>query len=68
MVMISPSVCYPAHRSGGPRTGLSVRRGWCRYRRSTFSCGDDGFGKRLRSLLRQIVPDAALDGPVRIFA
>ena len=29
---------------------------------------DDGFGKGLRGLLRQIVPDAALDGPVRISA
>ena len=29
---------------------------------------DDSFGKGVRSLLRQIVPDAALDDPVRISA
>ena len=29
---------------------------------------DDRFGKGLRGFLRQIVPDAALDDPVRIFA
>src|SRR5215212_6450860 len=29
---------------------------------------DDSFGKGLRGFLRQIVPNAALDDPVRIFA
>src|SRR5205085_8174507 len=29
---------------------------------------DNGLGKRLRGFLRQIVPDAARDDPVRIFA
>src|SRR5262249_44030425 len=29
---------------------------------------DDSFGKRLRSFLRQVVPDAALDDPMRVFA
>jgi hypothetical protein len=29
---------------------------------------DDSLSKSLRSFLRQIVPDAALDDPVRIFA
>src|SRR5258707_488702 len=29
---------------------------------------NDSLGKGLRRFLRQIVPDAALDGPVRIFA
>src|ERR1700727_1432021 len=29
---------------------------------------DDGLGKSLRSLLRQIVPDAAGDGPMRVLA
>src|SRR5580658_8853925 len=33
-----------------------------------FGGVDDGFGKGLRGFLRQIVPDAALDGPMRIFA
>jgi hypothetical protein len=29
---------------------------------------DDGFGESLRSLLRQVVPDAALDDPMLVFA
>jgi hypothetical protein len=29
---------------------------------------DDGFGERLRGLLRQIVPDTAVDDAVRVFA
>jgi hypothetical protein len=29
---------------------------------------NDGLGKALRSFLRQIVPDAAIDGPVRVLA
>src|SRR6202050_3874171 len=35
---------------------------------STFSYFDNCFGKGLWSLLRQIVPDAAADEPVRIFS
>src|SRR5580700_10499158 len=36
--------------------------------RSDFGDVDDRFGKGARGFLRQIVPDAARDGPVRIFA
>src|SRR3979490_2157270 len=36
--------------------------------RSAFGDFDDCFGKSLRGFLGQIVPDAALDEPVRIFA
>ena len=35
---------------------------------STFRDIDDSFGKGLRSFLRQVVPDAARDEPVRVFA
>src|SRR5216684_2296506 len=35
---------------------------------SNFGDVDDSFGEGLRSFLRQIVPDAALDEPVRIIA
>jgi hypothetical protein len=35
---------------------------------SDFGNVDDRFRKGLRRFLRQIVPDAALDEPVRIFA
>jgi hypothetical protein len=34
------------------------------------SCGDvnNGVGKGFRSLLREVVPDAVLDQPMRVFA
>src|SRR3954467_15748408 len=50
-----------AYSRGGIETALTNRRS---------PCGDidDSFGKGLRSLLRQIVPDAALDEPVLILA
>ena len=47
---------------------IVLARKSCRWHRSTFCDFDDRFGKGLRGFLRQIVPDAALDGPVRIFA
>src|SRR5258705_11036311 len=45
---------------------LSPRKRWSL--RSSFGDVDDGFGKRLRSFLRQVVPNAAFDQPVRILA
>src|SRR5215467_11404489 len=47
-----------ACRSAGPMAS----------RRSGFGDVDDGLSKGLRSFLRQVVPDAAIDGPVRVFA
>ena len=41
---------------------------WSCGRRSTFSNVDDSLGKGLRRFLGQIVSDAALDDPVRVFA
>ena len=38
------------------------------WHQSAFGDVDDSLGKGLRGFLRQIVPDAAGDGPVRIFA
>jgi hypothetical protein len=42
--------------------------GIVRKRRSIAVNLEDSFGKGLRSFLRQIVPDAARDHPVRICA
>ena len=36
--------------------------------RSNLRDVDDGLGERLRGFLRQVVPDAAVDRAVRIFA
>ena len=36
--------------------------------RSVAGGGDDGLGESLRSLLRQVVPDAAIDDPVLVLA
>jgi hypothetical protein len=49
-------LCTPVRRENGGQ------------RRSSFGGFDNSFGKGLRGFLRQIVPDAALDDAVRIFA
>jgi len=53
------------HRS---RSTQHCLKPWTGAYPSRFGDGDDRFGKGLRGFLRQIVPDAARDDPVRILA
>src|SRR5277367_6688597 len=50
-----------------PSTRYRGRQDGC-WRRSLPGDVDARFGEGVRSLLRQIVPDAALDEPMRVFA
>lgn len=56
------------HLSAVPAGGARTVRRPRRANRSITIDFDDGFGQALRGFLRQIVPDAALDNAVRIFA
>ena len=61
-----PDVCDGTDFTVGDlRTHKPVRRS---LTRSTFGDVDDSVSKGLRGFLRQIVPDASTDDPVRIFA
>ena len=55
---------FVTHVAAAPRAGV----GLVRKRRSIPVNLEDRFGKGLRRFLRQIVPDAARDHPVRIWA
>lgn len=55
-------------RKGVSESGAAVEKTRRRRRRSNFGDVEHGFGKGLRVFLRQIVPYAALDRPVLVFA
>ena len=61
----SDSPSSPAQGSSNRRRKLSWARG---DNRSIAIDLDDGFDERLRGLLRQIVPDTAVDDAARVFA
>src|ERR1700733_4534393 len=66
-VTTSPGEFSRRARSGWP-VQPTVPSGYCSVSCLVAVCVDDGFGESLRSLLRQVVPDAALDDPVLVLA
>src|ERR1700733_6346634 len=66
-VTTSPGEFSRRARSGWP-VQPTVPSGYCSVSCLVAVCVDDGFGESLRSLLRQVVPDTALDDPVLVLA
>src|SRR5262249_5440313 len=62
-LLVSFRPAFPSHLRPG-----RARNAYAGYRQSLTVDVDDSFGKRFRSFLGQIVPDAALNDPVRVSA